>query len=88
MKTFKEIIGMLHEAAPVVDVDPYKISHMKNPAGTGGWIFHRGGIKSLDFSKHKEGTDYFQHNGSYAEAKKAAKGWAKEKGHSLIKVAP
>ena len=87
MITFKEFKEALNESV-TVDTDSFKRSHMKNPSGVGGWIFHRGGIKSLDFSKHKEGHDYFQHTGSYAESKKAAKDWAKENGHSWIKVAP
>lgn len=83
--SFKEYLA---EAA-TVDTESYKRSHGKQPNGRGSWIFIKHGIQnSLDFSKHEEGKDWFQHNGTYAEAKSKAKNWAKTQGYSYIHTAP
>lgn len=85
MKTFKEFLGEAVE----VSTDTFYRSHMKQPRGHGSWLFTRDGVQNtLDFSKHKKGEDYFEHQGTYPEAKKKAKEWAKSKGRSYIHVAP
>lgn len=85
MKSFKEFLGEAVE----VDTSTFYRSHAKKPSGSGSWLFTRDGVQNnLDFSKHKKDVDYFEHNGTYAEAKKKAKEWAKSKGKSFIHVAP
>lgn len=75
-------------SASSVDVqgaDRYEYANGKKPGGKGGWMFspHR----NVDFSKHKNGEDYYTHpHGSYTEAKAAAKKWAAEKGHHVIHI--
>ena len=83
MKTFQQ-----HLAEAVrVDHDTYKRSHMKAPRGHGNWIVSVGTSK-LDFSQHKEGEHYIQHNGTVGEAVAKAKELAKAKGHTSVHVQP
>lgn len=71
-----------------VSTSEYEFSHGKPRGSAGGWMF--GKHKSVNFDKHKEGEDYVTIKGvhTYGEAKKKAKAWAAEKGHSLIHVLP
>jgi hypothetical protein len=86
MTTFKDYL--LSESVTVV-TDTYKFSHSKEPRGHGNWLFTRDGIQnSLDFEKHKKNEDWFEHNGTFAQASKAAKAWARSKGKSYVHVAP
>ena len=85
MISFKTFLGEAVE----VDTSTFYRSHTKQPTGRGSWLFTRDGVQNtLDFSKHKEGEDWFQHNGTYAEAKRKAKEWAKTKGRTFIHVVP
>lgn len=88
LKAFANFILSVNESVEV-EHDAFEFSSGKKPSGHGSWVFTRDGIQHrLDFNKHKEGKDWFQHNGTYGEAKTAAKKWAKSVGHSIIHVAP
>ena len=84
MNTFKDYLGEAVE----VDHSTFVNAHGKDPKGRGGWIFTRDGIQhSLDFSTHKKNEDWFEHRGTYGEAKSAAKKWATSIGYTRIHVA-
>lgn len=63
--------------------DNYSYTHGKKPSGHGNWVFSK--HRSHDVRTHSD-EDKFEHRGTYSEAKKAAKKWAKEKGHSTAYV--
>lgn len=82
-KTFEEYLA----EAIRVDTNAYRRSHMKNPGGSGNWIF--GLDKSdIDFQKDKEGSDYVSVRGNYSDALKKAKEVAKAKGKTTIYPMP
>lgn len=70
----------------VAGEDRYAFANGGKPSGAGTWMFSP--HKSVDFSKHKAGEDYFQspHGTKYSDAKKQAKAWAAQKGHSEVHV--
>jgi hypothetical protein len=72
MIEFKDLLE-----AVKVDTSRFERSHMKKPKGTGGWMF-------TNKRMHEKGEDVFQFSGSYADAKKAAKAWGKEKGYDYV----
>lgn len=80
---FRESVE-IDEAVSVEGHDRYEYAHGHKPRGQGNWIFSS--HKSIDFSKHKEGADYMKHNGSFTDAQKAAKSWAKTQGHTTVHV--
>lgn len=83
MKKFREFL----EEAVRVDHDAYRRSHMKNPSGKGSWMVGVG-TSNIDFSKHKEGEHYIQHNGTVGEAVAKAKEVAKARGKFSVHVLP
>lgn len=74
------------ESLVEVRTEQHQFAHGKKPSGRGTWFFSQ--HKSIDFGKHKEGEDFIQHNGTYSEAKAAAKKWAAAKGHHTIHAQP
>ncbi|MGE3551043.1 MAG: hypothetical protein AB7I29_14235 [Geobacter sp.] len=74
------------ESQVQVGTEQHQFAHGKKPSGRGTWFFSQHAM--LDFGKHKEGEDYMQHNGTYSEAKAAAKKWAAAKGHRKIHAQP
>lgn len=71
MKTFSEY---LTENKIDIDDRKYIIANQnKKPKGYGTWLFSK--TSSIDFDKHKEGTDYIEIKGDYKEAKKKAQAW-------------
>lgn len=52
---------------PVIVTSRYRASHMKAPRGRGLWLFEMG-----------DGTVVVSHNGSFAEARKAAIAYCRE----------
>lgn len=72
-KSFADFLG----EAIAVDHSAYQRSHMKKAGGTGNHIIS---LHKDHERGHKEGEDYVQHNGPFAEAVKKAKALAKSKG--------
>lgn len=75
------------QEAADVGTTGYQWAHGKKPSGQGSWFFtvHRRGV---DFARDEEGKDYIQLNMmTYSDAKRAARAWAKQQGHSQIFVA-
>lgn len=60
-----------------IDTARYFRSHMKEPKGRGCWLFET-----------RDGKIVVQHNGSYAEAKKAAIAHGKESGIQTLFTCP
>lgn len=75
------------QEAADVGTTGYQWAHGKKPSGQGSWFFtsHRRGV---DFARDQEGKDYIQLNMmTYSDAKRAARAWAKQQGHTQIFVA-
>lgn len=75
------------QEAADVSTTGYQWAHGKKPSGQGSWFFtvHRRGV---DFAQDQEGKDYIQLNMmTFSDAKRAARTWAKQQGHSQIFVA-
>jgi hypothetical protein len=70
-----------------VNSTQYQFAHGKPPKGYGSWFFTRN-RRGVDFRKDELNKDYIQVSMmSYADAKRAAQQWAKEKGYDMIYVA-
>lgn len=61
-----------------IETTQYELSHGKMPRGRGGWAFFFDGKTDID--------DAFSHNGTYREACKMARAYARAKGFSRIEV--
>ena len=69
------------------DTHEYEFNHGHSPRGRGGWGFRFIGIKPLTFEEYnQEGCRIFWTQGTYTEAKKAARIEAKKAGCVWVKV--
>ena len=60
-----------------IETRRHYLSHLHEPRGRGGWLFETTAREVV-----------FSHSGTYAEAKKAAKAWAAERGIATLHVCP
>ncbi len=65
----------MNKAYIFFDIRDYHNSHLRKPRGRGLWLF-------------QIGAAVFEHNGTYAEARKAAAEAAREAGHKTVVVLP
>ena len=81
--TFKLKEDFSLEESVKIEHDRYVRSHGKKPktSGTTGWLFTNKKYGNVDYNNKKE---FFQFYGTYAEASKKAKEWARENGYSYI----
>lgn len=71
------------EEAVEVSHDRYMRSHSKKASGNGMWMFTHKPMGSVDYKDEKE---VHQARGSFSDAAKSAKQWAKSHGHSRVYV--
>jgi len=72
------------DEAVSVSHDRYLRSHGKKATGNGAWIFTNKKNGNIDLDDHKKSHIG---KGTFADASKSAKKWAKEHGHSTVYVA-
>jgi hypothetical protein len=88
VKKLKDLVvqAKINEAVEIAGANQYEYANGHKPSGPGTWIFAP--MKTIDFTKHRAGEDYFQSKAGtqYSEAKKQAKAWAKEHKHTLLYV--
>lgn len=60
-----------------IETTRYQASHGKTPKGRGLWLFETASREAVA-----------QHNGTYAEAKRAAIAFGKQRGHIVLHVCP
>lgn len=58
-----------------IDTSRHNASHMHDPRGRGGWMF-----------ENEAGEHVFTFSGTYGEARRAAKAWAKANGVPVLYV--
>ena len=71
------------DEAVSVEHDRYMRSHGKKASGSGNWMFTHKRAGDVDYKNDKE---VHQARGSFADAAKSAKSWAKSHGHSTVYV--